>query len=131
MKGHGKTRCGLDEPAKAARDIPCVAAERAELELQADCVELFDFSTNLLDVPVAEPAQPGVLRAQQILVEIEDGDVEEVGQMVFESLSIRSNATELVACGNNRQPLALSGQFRDGANRTDGGRLTLSHPSRK
>ncbi|MGH7045310.1 MAG: hypothetical protein ACREE2_02830 [Stellaceae bacterium] len=83
-----KPRSGAGEPGKATKNIAAVAAESAMLELQIDGVELPDFAADLQDVAVGEAAHPGVGRAQQELVQIENRDVECGRQLLFETARI-------------------------------------------
>jgi hypothetical protein len=71
----------LGEPAEAAKDVGTVSAQRAVFELQVDAVEAADRAADFLDVTIAELAHPAMRIAQQILIEVKDGDVERIVEL--------------------------------------------------
>src|SRR5580704_8851166 len=110
---HREAWCGIDEPREAAEDIDRGTTERAMFELQVDRVEIGDLAANLLDMPVAQRPHARVLAAQQVLVEIEDADVEYIGELAFERLGVGGDAAQLIAGRDNREALASRRQYGD------------------
>jgi hypothetical protein len=92
MKCYRQARGGGNQPAEAALDVFCRPAERSVFELQIDRVKAGDSAANVLDVAVAQHPHSRMPTAQQVLVEIEDGDVEDVGELPLECLGIGGDA---------------------------------------
>src|SRR5579872_4367698 len=113
MKRHGKARGCVNDPAKSPIDIFRETSQRAEFELEVYRVEPDELITDFLDVAIAERAHGLVPAAQQILIEVEDGDVEEIRELPFEGLCVGSDAAKLVAGRNDREPGASRRQDCD------------------
>src|SRR5215475_1640856 len=96
MEGHRKTRCRLGEPGETAADIAHLSPQNPEFQLQIDCIEAGEFSADFLDVSIGKPGDPTMTAAQQILIEIEDGNVENVAELTFKRPGVGCDPTELV-----------------------------------
>ena len=110
-----------------------VAAQRAMFELQVDDVEPPDRAADFLDVPVRELADAAMRAAQQVLVEIEHGDVESIAQLAPQRRGIGGDAAQLAAGRDDREAFlarrwrrALAEARSDAAKRGSGTRASPS-----
>src|SRR5262249_53517462 len=89
-------------------DVLAVAAQRAMFQLKIDNIVVPDLAADVLNMFICEPAYAAVSAAQQVLVQIEYGYVEEVAQLSFETARVRTDAAQLVVSGDQCQSLAAA-----------------------
>ncbi len=103
VEGHRQSRRRRGEPAEPPVDVAAMAAQRAMFELQVDDVEPPDRVADFLDVPVCQLANAAMRAAQQVLVEIEHGDVEGIAQLAPQRSGVGGDAAQPAAGRDNRE----------------------------
>ena len=113
VKRHREPRRGIGQPAEAAIDVRAGTTQGAVFELQIDRIELPDGPADLLHLAIGEFAHPRVRVAHQILVQIEDGDIEDIVQLAPQRGGIRGDAAKLAAGRDDRQRFLARRGTRD------------------
>ena len=66
------------------------------LQLQIDRVEVSDLAANIANMAIREAPHPPMRGAQQILVQVKYGHIEDVGQLPFQAAGIARDAAQVV-----------------------------------
>jgi hypothetical protein len=79
------------------------------LQLDVDAVEVAKLRGDLPDVVIAHPLYASMRAPQQVLVEIEDGDIHHRLELPFQRPGVASDAAELIIRAHDGEPARSGG----------------------
>jgi len=74
------------------------------LQLEIDSVIVPDLAADGMDVSIAEFSDAAMRAAQQELIQLEYGHIENVAELSFETTGVGGDAAQVIVSGNYREP---------------------------
>src|SRR5713226_4076845 len=105
VKRHRTAWCCTKYPTKPSMDITAAAAQSPMFQLKINRIIAPNLAANILDVFVTKFSHPTMSAAQQILVQVEHGHVENFVELLFQTTGIRGDAAQIIIGRDQGQPL--------------------------